>query len=256
MIKLTLTLIFSSQLLFGATPKQVEEYLTLSNAEEELISLESGFSSMQNSFNQNKDAKTTSYDMQLLSIRFRDFLERNLSEDEMSEILENYRNVVLLQFVNASQLNTDRNTSKAYIDALKDNTEESNRVSLVKEISEKLYSKEAMAIMFDGLMKPLMSNAKGRDKLDAEFMKNTKKRYVKRSMENGLNQTLLITREFTIDELKLLLDIAKTSATDHEVKAVYGALSYALQDFFVSISSRYDISKHQPKTTDKTKDTK
>ena len=256
MIKLILTLIFSSQLLFGATHKQVEEYLTLSNAEEELITLETGFSSMQNSFNQNKDTNTTSYDMQLLSIRFRDFLERNLSEDEMSEILENYRNVVLLQFVNASQLNTDRNTSKAYIAALKDNTEESSRVSLVKEISEKLYSKEAMGIMFDGLMKPLMSNAKGGDTLSKKFMKASEEKYVKRTMEMGLNEILLITKEFSIKELEELLIIAKSSPMDHEVKAVYGAMAYALQDFFVSIASRYDISKHQSKSTEKTEDTK
>jgi len=256
MIKLILTLIFSYQLLFGATPKQVEEYLTLSNAEEELITLEAGFSSMQNSFNQNKDANTTSYDMQLLSIRFRNFLERNLSEDEMSEILENYRNVVLLQFVNASQIQNDDNTSQAYINALKDNANEGERLSLVKEISQKLYSKEAMSIMFDGLMKPLMSNTKGGDKLSKEFMKASKEKYVKRTMEMGLNEILLITKEFGIKELEELLIIAKSSPMDHEVKAVYGAMAYALQDFFVSIASRYNISKHQSKHTEKTENTK
>ena len=256
MIKLILTLTFLSQLLLGATSQQVEEYLTLSNAEEELISLEAGFSSMQSSFNQNKDANTTTYDMQLLSIRFRDFLERNLSEDEMNEILENYRHVVLLQFVNASQMQNDSNTSKAYINALKDNADESDRLSLVKEISEKLYSKEAMGIMFDGLMKPLMSNAKGGDALSKKFMKSSEEQYVKRSMEMGLNEILLITKEFSIEELEALLKIAKSSAMDHEVKAVYGAMAYALQDFFISIASRYDIAKHQPKSTEKTEDTK
>jgi hypothetical protein len=256
MIKLLLPLILSSQLLLCATSKQVESYLTLSNAEEELISLEAGFSSMQSSFSQSSDGNTTTYDMQLLSIRFRDFLERNLSEDEMDEILENYRHVVLLQFVNASQIDADRNTSKAYITKLKDNPEESNRVSLVTEISNNLYSKEAMDIMFDGLMKPLLTNGKGKNAIDKEFIKDSQDSYVKRSMQSALNETLFITKEFTIQELEELLVIAKTSASNHEVKAVYGALSYALQDFFISIASRYDISKHQPKHTKETKDTK
>lgn len=256
MIKPILTLVLLSQLLFCATPKQVEDYLTVSNAEEELISLESSFSSMQSGFSQNADANNTTYDMQLLSIRFRDFLERNISENEMDEILENYRHLILLQFVNASQLAVDKNTSQAYIAALKDNAEETNRVSLITEISDKLYSKEAMGIMFDGLMKPLMSNAKGGDKLSEKFMKNSQERYVKRGSEHALEQTLFITREFTIEELESLLEIAKTSAMDHEVKAVSGATAHALQDFFISMSSRYDIGKHQPKPTDTTKDTK
>jgi hypothetical protein len=250
MIKSILSLILLSQLLFCATSKQVEEYLTLSNAEVELLSLEAGFSSMQSSFSKISDGNTSTYDMQLLSIRFRDFLERNLSEDEMDEILENYRHIVLLQFVHASQMRVDNNTSEAYIAALKDNSEETKRVSLVKEISEKLYSKEAMGIMFDGLMKPLMNNAKGGDTLDDKFMKKSQENYIKKSMKNGLDEILFITREFSIEDLKELLVIAKSSAMNHEVKAVHGATAHALQDFFISMSSRYDIKKHHPKSAE------
>ncbi len=97
-----LTALYTS-FLFSATLEQVEQYLSVSSAEEELLSIESQFSSMQNSFSQDENAsENNTYDMQMLSVRFKDYLQRNLSEDEMDEVLDNYRNVVLLQFVSAT----------------------------------------------------------------------------------------------------------------------------------------------------------
>jgi hypothetical protein len=230
-------------LLVSATPKQVEAYLGISNAEEELISLERDYTAMQNGFSKHEDANDT-YDMQLLSIRFHDYLQRNLSEDEMDEILQNYTHVVLLQFISASQEQTDENASTLYIKQLKDDEDASERIALITDISEKLYSKEGMTIMFDGLMKPLITAGIGGDKVSKSFLKDEQEAYVKSGGQEALKQTLYFTREFSIEELNALYEIAKNSATQHEGKAVYAALAYALKDFFLSMASRYDVSKH------------
>ena len=70
---------------FAATAEQVEQYLVVSRAEEELIALESQFSAMQNAFKRNDTNETedNTYDMQMLSLRFKEYIEKHLSEDEI-----------------------------------------------------------------------------------------------------------------------------------------------------------------------------
>lgn len=236
-----------TQLSLGATTEQIEQYLSVSNAEEEMLALESQFSAMQNSFSKDKNAsERQTYDMQLLMVRFKEHLEKSLSEDEMAEILENYRNVVLLQFVSATSQaqNYDANETENYMASLKQSPDASERMKLVKEISNKFYSKEALLIMFDDLMKPLMQNGIGGGKMTKEMLKGSRENYVKMMTEASKVETLYETKDFTIEELEELLKIAKTPAIDHEVKAVYGAMAYALKDFFMSMASHYDVSKH------------
>lgn len=247
MKKVLLTFTLLLQLSFAATPEQIEQYLSVSNAEEEMLALESQFSAMQNSFSKDKNAsERQTYDMQLLMVRFKEHLEKSLSEDEMAEILENYRNVVLLQFVSATSQTQgyDANETENYMASLKQSPDASERMKLVKEISNKFYSKEALLIMFDDLMKPLMQNGIGGGKMTKEMLKGSRENYVKMMTEASKAETLYETKDFTLEELEELLKIAKTPAIDHEVKAVYGAMAYALKDFFMSLASRYDVSKH------------
>lgn len=251
MKKILLTLTLLIQISFGATTEQVEQYLSVSNADEELLALESQFSSMQNSFSKDKNgSETQTYDMQLLSVRFKEQLEKSLSEDEMAEILENYRNVVLLQFVSATSQaqDYDVNKTESYMASLKQSPDASERIKLVEEISNKFYSKEALLIMFDDLMKPLMQNGIGGKNMSKEMLKGSRENYVKMMTEASKAETLYETKDFTLEELEELLKIAQTPAIDHEVKAVYGAMAYALKEFFMSLASRYDVSKHMPDT--------
>ena len=249
MKKILLALSLLMHLSFAATPEQVEQYLSVSNAEEELLSLQSQFSAMQNAF-KNKETNSSennTYDMQMLSIRFKDYLQKHLSEDEMTEVLENYKNVVLLQFVSASSEaeEHDQNETMAYVQQLQASPEAEERIALVEKISSKLYSKEAMVVMFDELMKPLMENGIGGQKMSDDILKSTKENYLKMMTDASKYETLYASKDFTMDELEALLKVAKTSAIDHETKAVFGAMAYALKEFFMSLASRFDVGKHQ-----------
>jgi len=244
----------------GATAEQVEQYLVVSRSEEELIALESQFSAMQNAFKRNdtNETENNTYDMQMLSLRFKEYIEKHLSEDEMTAVLENYKNVVLLQFVSASSeaQEHESNETRSYVQTLKNTPEANERIDLVDKISKKLSSKESMMILFDELMKPLMKNGIGGNTMNDNMLDLVKKDYLKRMTETSKNEILYASKDFTIEELESLLKIAKTPAIDHESKAVFGAMAYALKEFFMSLTSRFDVSKHQPQGTDKTKHTK
>ncbi len=234
------------QVLFAATLEQVEQYLSISNAEEELLLLESQFSAMQNGFSQDNNAsENETYEMQMLSLRFKEYIQTHLSENEMAEVLQSYKNVIFLQFISATSVNNaDNNETENYINTLKENPEASVRIELVEKINSEINNKESMVLMFDELMKPLMQNAKGGDKLDDEYMKQRRESYMKTMIESSNNETLYATKDFSIEELEKLLEIAQTPAIGYEMKAIYGATAYALKEFFLSMASRYDISKH------------
>jgi hypothetical protein len=246
-IKKTLLIItILTQLLFCATPEQVEKYISISNSEEQLITLENEFTQMQNNINSISKEESSTYDMQLLSIRFREYLQKNISEDEMDEIMKQYKNVVLLQFISVqNDSDYDEKEAEEYMKELQTEENASVRIDLLDDISEKLYKKENIGILFDNLMKPLMQNSKDSAQIDDETMKKSKEAYIKRMIESGKVETAYSTREFTIEELEKLLKIVKTPAIDHESKVIFAATAYALNEFFLSMADRYDVSKHQ-----------
>jgi|GEM_PF-2513130 len=245
-MKKLLLLITITYNLFGASPQQVEEYLLLSNSEEVLLEIESGFSQMQNSFSQSKDeSQNQTYDMQLLSLRFKDYIERNLSEDEMSEIIEHYKNVLFLQYTSAVNSDEyDQNQSSIYLAKLEQNEEYKERLELLDKLNKLLNNKEHIAIMYDDLLRPMMEKSQGGDKLDDKYFKKGKDDYLKSAIAETRRMTIYATRDFSIEELEELIEFAKRPSVDLEVKVMLSAISYALKDFFLSMSSRYDVSKH------------
>ncbi len=250
MKKLLIITLLLTQLLFSATPEQVDQYLSISNAEEELIELESQFSQMQKNF-QSSDSNTSeekeTYDIQMLSIRFREYLEKHLSENEMEEILQTYKNIIFLQFISASSVSSENDTEEveAYVKTFENNESSGVRMDLVEKINTEVNDKESITLMYDELIKPLMKAAPGGDKLNEEYMKESREAYVKSITKEMKNKTLFATKDFNLEELKKLLKIVQTPAIDHEVKAVYGGMAFALKDFFLTLASGYDISKHQ-----------
>jgi hypothetical protein len=244
--KALLLILLFTQLLFPATPEQVEKYISISNSEEQLIILENEFTQMQNNINSISKEESSTYDMQLLSIRFREYLQKNISEDEMDKIMGQYTNVVLLQFISVqNNPDYDEKEAEAYMKKLQTEENASVRIDLLNEISEKLYKKENIGILFDSLMKPLIQNSKGSAQIDDETLKKSKEAYIKRMIESGKVETAYSAREFTIEELEELLKIVKTPAIAHESEVIFAATAYALNEFFLSIADRYDVSKHQ-----------
>lgn len=251
MKKILLTLTLLTHFGFAATPEQVEQYLSVSNAEEELITMQAQYAKMQRSLQNSmpKDSNTSedTYDMQMLSIRFKNYLQKHLSEDEMTEVLENYKNVILLQFVSAeSNLeNLDRNVTASYLQKIKTDPEAGARIELVNKISKALYAKEAMLVMFDDLLYPMMKNSTGGKMIDDKMLKGMKESYLKEMTASASDATLITCKDFTMEELEGLLKIAQTPAIEHEVKAVFGAMAYSLKEFFMSLTKRYNAQKHQ-----------
>ena len=241
MKKLLLTLLLLSGIIYAATPEQVERYLMLSHAEDDLLELESSFGAMQNRMDA-KDGNGTTYDTEMLTIRFREKLQQSLSDSEMDKVLENYKNETLLKFVyESSDPEGDYLEIQKYAKEAKANPELKSRLEIIQKINKYYSNEEAISQMFDTLMLPIFKRIK--PEMDDKNIKEMRKRYLKSMAENGYNQILYATREFETQELDALLEIAKTPAMGYEVKAISAAMSYAMEEFMTVMANRMGHKK-------------
>ena len=237
MKKIFTILLLLAALLSAATPEQVERYLMLSHAEEELLDLESSFAAMQRRMDA-KDDNGSSYDTELLTVRFRERLQQLLSESEMEKVLDNYKNETLLKFVyESSDPEGDYLEIRKYAKEAKADPELESRLKIVQKINTYYSKPEVITQMFDTLIIPIIKRMKSKNS-DNKSIKKMRERYIKSMTENGYNQILYATREFSTEELDTMLKISETPAMGYETKAVYAAMAYAMQEFMEVMADR------------------
>jgi len=237
MKKIFTILLLLTTLLSAATPEQVERYLMLSHSEEDLLELESGFAALQRRLDA-RDDNGSSYDTELLTVRFREKLQELLSESEMEKVLENYKNETLLKFVyEASDPEGDYLEIRKYAKAAKADPELESRRTMIEKINRYYSKPEAITQMFDTLIMPIIKRM-GSKNSDEKSIKKMREHYIKSMTENSYNQILYATREFSTEELDALLKIAETPAMGYETKAVYAAMAYAMQEFMEVMADR------------------
>lgn len=245
-MKILLFTLLTLNLLFSATAEQIEQYISVSNTEEQLIQLESSFSVMQNGFSEDANGSKSNYDMELLTIRFKEYLQTHLSEHEMAEILDTYRNVVFLQFKSYTTTSSTAEEQANYLQSLSNEEEDeaSTRLGILDDIAKYLKEKEQLGAMFDALIKPLLQTGKNTGDMNEQKIKKRRESYVKSMMKGRKEQLFFSLKEFTLEDLETVLDIIKSTEIQREMKIQQEATFYALKEFFLSMASRYDVSKH------------
>ena len=223
----------------AATPEQVDRYLLLSHSDEQLANLETQFTQMQNRI-VGDDTNVTEYDTQMLSIRFKEKLQDEISDNEMDEVLENYKNPILLKFVyETSGGIEDVNALREYIARLKADPTSKDRIKIVEKINEIYSNKDGLTDIYNTMFKPFIQKMIP-GKKDPKKMKEMQKKYIESIKEVYKMQLLYSTRDFSKEELDGLLKVMKTPAMNHEIRATYGAIAYAMKDFMNTIASRVE----------------
>jgi len=241
-MKRFLLLVSATLALLGATPEQVERYLMVSGSEDQLLA----FEDMVDQLGQMLTAKIGSdvplmQDSQLVSIRFREYLQQHVSESEMDEILANYAHDVMRRLISAEvvmdelQTRQDLAQFKKEIDA---DPLPRDRTDTVRSIVKHLYTDEALTGFFEKLFLPTYkAMVEVSDKtLDPEQVEKVTRDFVKRMQEQNYISMLFMTRDFSDEELNELEELTQSSATDHEVKALYGGIEAALEEAMANMA--------------------
>jgi len=241
--------------LLGATPEQVERYLMVSGSEDQLIE----FEEMVDQLGQMLTAKTgvevpLMQDSQLVSIRFREYLQQHLSGSEMEEVLANYAHDVMRKLVSAEVVMDELSTRQEYVQFRKDIESDplpKNRTETVRSIVKRLYDAKALSRFFEKLFLPtykVMARGSGIALDDTKIEKATKD-FVERMQEQNYHTMLFMTRDFTDEELHELEEISGNSASDHEVKAVLGGIEEAMSEAMANMAKQMERLYAQKRRT-------
>ena len=253
MIKTIALLLVSLGILSAATPEQVERYLLISGSEDQLIEFEQTIDSMGQMFAAKGGSDVPlMQDSQMIPIRFREFIQKNLSEDEMDEVLANYQHDVLRKIVSAEILMEEPDTLEAYrqfIQRVKSDPLSSSRTETVKKVIKQLYDEKQLITFFKKMFLPMVKKmgAVSGNKMSDKRIEKLGKSFVKRMRESNYNAMLFMTRDFSDDELQELEDISGNSATSHETRAVFGGIIYAMEEAMHSMADRFGdmIKQHK-----------
>ena len=228
-----------SSTMFAATPEQVDRYLLLSHSDEQLANLETQFTQMQNRI-VGDDGNITEYDTQMLTIRFKEKLQEEISDNEMDDILQNYKNPTLLKFVyETSGGIDDPNALRQYLSQIKTDPASKERIKIVEKINEVYSNKDGLTELYKSMFEPFIQKMIP-GKKDPKKMKEMEKKYLDSMKEVYKMQLLYSTRDFTKEELDELLKVMKTPAMNHEIRATYGAIAYAMKDFMHTMVNRLE----------------
>jgi len=243
MKRLILPTLCSTILLFSATPEQVEAYLSVSNAQEQLVELESMFDSMQSMLKADANI-STAYDSQMLSLRFRKKLSELLSEDEMDEILANYKDVLYLQFISATNnIDYDASSIESYYQKAQEDEELKKRLDYIEDITKHLYKEAYLKEYYEALIEPFYKKSN----TNKALLEQQQKAYIETMVNNGEKLMLYALKEFSTEELEALAVFVQRPSIDTETKTIYKALVYAMQEYFNALLLSFDntIPQHQ-----------
>jgi len=236
--------LYSVVILSAATPEQVERYLLISGSEDQLISFEQQIDSMGQLFAARGGSDLPlMQDSQMIPIRFREYLQQHLSENEMDEILETYSHDVMRKLVSAEVLMEEPDTLEAYrqfMHQIQGDPLPANRTEAIKSIIKNLYDEKQLIAFFEKMFLPMiqkMGEASGR-KMDENQIKELGKRFVEQMRQSNYDTMLFMTRDFTQEEIEELETLSQSSASRHEVNAVFGGITYALEEAMQNMAKR------------------
>jgi len=241
--KILLTYILLTCFSLSATIEQVEQYLSISSIENELLRLESKYSTIQNTFKKDTNSSESNYDTQILSIRFKNFIQKHLSENEMSKILNLYKNLILLQFTSALNESSthNKNDIESYFKLQKKELGFSQRMKLIEKITKILHTEKSQILLFDALTKPLMKKGiGGYKKMSDKVIKESQKGYLALIQETTKKEIFYACKDFSLKELDDLIKIIKLPASELEIKTRFSALAYTLKEFNLLFAQQYD----------------
>ena len=225
MKKILLSLSLVIQLSFSATTEQVEQYIIVSKADADLISMEQ----MIDDIIPSNSTKNT----EIISIRFNEYLEKNLTQSEILELIKLHKNP-LLQTLRELDSDLPDEELKEFNASLIENPLSSERLELNKKIIKNIFDDKDLKNMMYGL-EGKFTQLLGQDETSKIFTKEDEKTFVSEIQEELMLPILYSTQTLSMEELKELKNLTDRPIIRKANKVELNATMYALEDFLQSM---------------------
>ena len=221
MKKTLLSLMMFTQLSFSASTEQVAQYVMISHADRDLIEMEQ---MMEEMIPSNSEKNT-----EMISIRFNEYLEKNLSDNEITELIKLYKEP-LLQTLRELDSDVPETELNEFNLTLEENPLSSERLDLNLDIIKNMFDDENLKILLYGLQEKI-SELAGQSSKENLFTKEEEEEFFNAMREELKLPMLYTTQTLGMEELKELYELTDKAIIRKSNKIELEASLYAMENF-------------------------
>jgi len=242
MKKLFLISLFSS-LLFSASSEQIEQYLSISKADAQLVSIEQVFDSMRQ--NQEREDNNS----QEINQIYRKYLEEHLSSNELEELLALYRTPIMQRYVVEMESSISKEDMSAFLKDLEENPLTTERLDIVDNILKLTVKEDEILAFYKSMTQRYRKASKKSD--NNQTIKPTKQeqQYVEMVKEGSKNELLYGLQVLSIEEMKELKSALESAVISKASKIESEAMIHVMNQFIQGITSKPQAKVQETNST-------
>ena len=231
--------------LFSATSEQVDQYLSISKADSELIAIEQVFDSMR------ADEDNTSQEInQLYSL----YLEEHLSSKELEELLELYRTPIMQRFVVEMEMGgVPADEMQIFLNSLKEEPLSSERKDIIENILKHTVDEEQILAFYKSMTqryRPKIEK-KSNDKNITQKPSKQEESFLKMMKKDAKESLLYGTQVLSMEEMKELNTALKSSIISKASKVESQAMIHVMDAFIQGIVAKPKKKEDENQTLEK-----
>jgi len=223
-MKKILLILLLLQVAFSATPEQVKQFIMVSKSDRDLIDIEQVIDEIL--------PPESTKNSETIERRFEEYLEKNFSEDELTELIKIYKNPLIQELYSMDSDLPEAELNEFNL-SLAENPISSERLELNENLLKNMFDDEDVQMMIIGFQDKIMKKL-GLEQ-ENNMSKEERKEIVASTREELKLPLLYTTQTMSIDELKELLEILNMPKFKNSNKTVLKATMYALDNFLVDI---------------------
>jgi hypothetical protein len=227
--KIVILLFCFVQILYSATAEQIENYLSLSRSDAQLINIEQVFDSMRG----DEDNST-----QEINQIYTHYLEEHLSSNELEELLELYRIPIMQRYViemDIGEIPTSEMNS--FLNSLKENPLSTERSEIVEKILEQIID-EKQILAFYASMTQRYRQKNNKENNESKKITQQEKNFLNMMKTSEKNSLLYGTQVLSIEEMQELDQALHSSIISKVKKVESNALIHVMNTFIQNMVSK------------------
>ena len=226
--------------IFSATSQQVDQYMSTTHSDRELIEIEQMFSNLSNTMDLSDDNISNQ-----ITLDYQIYLGKHISEDEMEELLAIYRNPVMQQYINEMDIiDIPEDEMENFLLTLKEEPLSTERQDVIDELLKTIVNEDLLLEFYESMMQRYTikdNNDTNRNKEKKNTTTKKPSEEAKRFLDiikKGIEQELLYgTQVLSLDEIKKVNEIMKSSVVSKARKVEDKAIIEIMNNFIKQIIS-------------------
>jgi len=243
MYKIVILFSLFTTFVFSATSQQVDQYMSTTHSDRNLIAIEEMFSNLSETVDLSDDNIS-----EQITLAYQIYLGKHISENEMEELLALYRKPIMQQYINEmDMIEIPREEMENFLLTLKEEPLSTERQDIVDELLKSIINEELLLNFYDSMMQRYAIKKDGNQTKEKEKSKesNSSKRVPTKQeekflniMKKGIEQELLYgTQVLSLEEMKKVNDVIKSSVITKAKKVENEAIITIMNDFIKRIVS-------------------